>query len=164
MKIAVLSDTHLSSPTPWFGDVYARYLAPADAVIHCGDIAGYAMLEYLEGLPNFHGVSGNMDEMRIQEELPPTRILELEGFRIGLTHGAGAWGDAASVVTSWFAPGLDLICFGHTHVYEWRLIDGTRVLNPGSAGLPRKGESSLALITAEKGLPLMVEKVVLERG
>ena len=40
MRVAVLSDTHLEQVNPAFAALFERYLQPADAVIHCGDVVG----------------------------------------------------------------------------------------------------------------------------
>ncbi|PIE68392.1 MAG: YfcE family phosphodiesterase, partial [Deltaproteobacteria bacterium] len=40
MRVAVLSDTHLERVSPAFTSLFERYLQPADAVIHCGDVVG----------------------------------------------------------------------------------------------------------------------------
>jgi predicted phosphodiesterase len=38
MRLAVISDSHLSIPDDHFERVYDRHLAGADALLHCGDM------------------------------------------------------------------------------------------------------------------------------
>jgi len=41
MQIAVISDTHMDAPPHWLDAVYAKWLAPADHLVHCGDITTF---------------------------------------------------------------------------------------------------------------------------
>ena len=133
MRLAVISDTHLSVPTPWFEDFFERHLQGADALIHCGDIVGWGMYAYMESNHhNFHAVAGNCCEWRLSQELPAMLRLNLGGFNVGVTHG---WGDRPSLparLPEAFGPGFDLILFGHTHRQTNIRFGDTLVVNPGS--------------------------------
>lgn len=161
MRIAVISDTHLPAPDSWFEEVYAAHLAPADAVLHCGDITGPPLLHYLMQHPEFHAVAGNMDRYGVADDLPGKRELVLEGLKIGLIHGFGFAWPISRHLTPAFSPDLDLICFGHTHVFKDTVVDGVRIINPGSLTSPRQGPKSLALVHAQDGKIARVEQVVL---
>ena len=163
MPIAVISDTHLEGPIPWFEEIYTRHLAAADAILHCGDFTGFPLYAYLLQHPNFHAVAGNMDCWTLSQELPPTREVEVLGLRIGLVHGWGHGADLADRVAQAFRPGLDLICFGHAHIFEWDTRHGMRVLNPGSLCAPRRGEASLALVSVGPDGEISVERVEVGR-
>ena len=104
MRVAVLSDTHLVSPDHWFEEVFQRHLAPADVVLHCGDVTGHDVLYYLMGHPAFYAVAGNMDGWVLSDDLPPTRRLEFEGVRIGMAHGWGFHGRILEPVWSGPSP------------------------------------------------------------
>ncbi len=162
MRIAVLSDTHLHAADPWFEAFYARHLAPADAVLHCGDITGASVLHYLTQHPNFHAVAGNMDRYGVADSLPGKSELLLDGVHIGLTHGFGFPWPISQHLPAAFSPGTQLICFGHTHVYQDNMVDGVRVLNPGSLTSPRQGPCSMALVHVDQGTIVDVEKVIVE--
>jgi putative phosphoesterase len=63
----------------------------------------------------------------------------------------------------------DVVVGGHTHVSTDRLVDGIRVLNPGSAGLPRTcgtaswillDDDGQALTVTHRGVPFDVDAVV----
>lgn len=145
MRLAVVSDTHLSGPDLRFEAIYQRYLEGADVLAHCGDMTGPDLYHYLARHRNFLCVRGNCDHMLPDSGPPPTlsRELALPGggaLRLGMAHG---WGERSRVwrnVAETF-PGHDLVCYGHTHRRDWSLREGMRLLNPGSLA-----EGSLALV------------------
>ncbi|MFZ5425606.1 MAG: metallophosphoesterase family protein [Thermodesulfobacteriota bacterium] len=133
MKLAVISDTHLSEPSDWFKRFFDEHLLDADVLIHCGDATGKAMHDYMaQNHPNFHGVSGNCCDAYVGQELPAMLRLNLGGKVVGVTHG---WGDRPSLparLPEAFGPGFDLILFGHTHRQTKVQFGDTLVVNPGS--------------------------------
>jgi putative phosphoesterase len=145
MRLAVISDSHLSIPDDRFERVYARHLSGADALLHCGDMVSPELYHSLCRHPRFLAVRGNCDTFRLDHELPPTLSAELavapgRSLRIGMAHG---WGERSTVwqrVAELF-PGFDLVCYGHTHRRDWTQRGQTHLLNPGSLA-----EGSLALI------------------
>ncbi|MBU1230192.1 MAG: YfcE family phosphodiesterase [Proteobacteria bacterium] len=148
MRLAVISDTHLSAPDARFERIYANHLAGADVLLHCGDMVSASIYHSLCRHPRFLAVRGNCDHFLLDHELPPTVSAELglasgRVLRLGMAHG---WGERPTVwkrVAGLF-PGFDLVCYGHTHRRDWTEHDGTRLLNPGSLG-----EGSLALVDVE---------------
>lgn len=152
MRLAVISDTHLSAPDAWFQQVFAEHLARADVLIHCGDITGRAMLDFLrDHHPNFHAVAGNMCEPAAASELPATLRLTFEGRKVGVVHG---WGDRESLpvrVREAFGPGFDLILFGHSHRQTEQVLDGALVVNPGSLTSGRSTPPGLAFVDVRQG-------------
>ena len=133
MRLAVLSDTHLVEPTEPFKRFFDEHVAPADAVVHCGDISGKPLLDFfLASHPLVYAVAGNMCQWPIGRELPPTLSLNLAGRRVGVTHG---WGEKASLpvrVYEAFGPDYDILFFGHTHRPDKVVMGKTLLVNPGS--------------------------------
>lgn len=133
MLLAVISDTHLAEPTSRFRRFFDEHLQHADALIHCGDMTGLAVYEYLaHNHPAFHAVAGNCCDWRIGQELPSMLRLTLAGRTVGVTHG---WGDRPSLparLPEAFGPGFDLILFGHTHRQTNIAFGDTLVVNPGA--------------------------------
>jgi len=133
MRLAVISDTHLEAPTGWFKNFFEEHLLPADVLIHCGDMTGIAVHDFLAyNHPEFYGVAGNCCDWRIGQDLPVMLHLTLAGKRVGITHG---WGDRRTLPTRLpeaFGPGCDLILFGHTHRQIALRFGETLVVNPGS--------------------------------
>lgn len=138
MRLAVISDTHMVEPEGWFKRFFENHLLQVDALIHCGDITGLAVYEYLaRNHPQFHGVAGNCCDWRVGEELPAMLRLTLAGKTIGVVHG---WGDRPTLparLPEAFGPGFDLILFGHTHRQTNLRFGDTLVVNPGSLSSER---------------------------
>ncbi|MDQ7834950.1 MAG: metallophosphoesterase family protein [Humidesulfovibrio sp.] len=145
MRLAVISDSHLSIPDDRFERVYDRYLSGADALLHCGDMVSAALYHSLCRHPRLLAVRGNCDHFLLDHDLPQTLSAELplasgRKLRIGMAHG---WGERSTVwqrVADTF-PAHDLICFGHTHRRAWTEHQGAHLLNPGSLA-----EGSMAYI------------------
>lgn len=133
MRLAVISDTHLREPSPWFKRFFAAHLLGADVLIHCGDITGKPMLDYMaDNHPFFYGVPGNTCDQLVAQELPAMLRVQLAGRNVGVAHG---WGERSRVplaVYEAFGPGLDLILFGHTHRQTKMTLGDTLLVNPGS--------------------------------
>jgi hypothetical protein len=156
VRLAVISDTHLDEPTDWFRQIFARHLLPAEALIHCGDITGKAVLDFLShNHPNFHAVAGNTCAWQTAQELPAMLRLCLGGREVGVTHGWGDRGHVPAKVYEAFGPGLDLILFGHTHRQFKMLFGQTLLVNPGS--LCPDGEQNPCLAFIDMGKDIVVE-------
>lgn len=148
MRLAVISDSHLSIPDDRFERVYARHLSGADALLHCGDMASAALYHSLCRHPRLLAVRGNCDHFLLDHDLPATLSAELllpsgRVLRLGLAHGWGERGTIWQRVAGLF-PGHDLVCFGHTHRRHWSSHGGLHLLNPGSLA-----EGSLALVDVD---------------
>lgn len=152
MIVAVISDTHLRTPSPWLKTIYDRHLAQADVLLHCGDSTGEAVWAFLNQHPAFHAVAGNTDEWSLSGQLPNTLDLNLAGFRVGVAHG---WGDRPGTplrVAEAFGPDFDLVCHGHTHKAHFSVIDGVQLLNPGA--LQADALPTIALVDLTPGQPI----------
>jgi len=132
MKLAVFSDTHLRSPD----DLPRKaldILDSADAVIHAGDFQDISVAKALMERKAFYGVYGNMDHARVRACLPEKRVIDLAGYKIGLTHGWGSPNGIEKRVATLFADqDLDVLVFGHSHTPCNKLIGNVLFFNPGS--------------------------------
>ncbi|MGC8719645.1 MAG: metallophosphoesterase family protein [Thermodesulforhabdaceae bacterium] len=148
MKIAVISDTHLSDVTQEFEQICQQYFKNVDLVIHLGDWTDVKVLNYLSQFPLL-GVSGNSDGEPIRSVLPAKRVVRIHGYRIGMTHGWGAPFDLVPRLRKEFRE-VDVILFGHSHVPFQMMENGTLWLNPGSVFYGRGNiERSFALLYLE---------------
>ncbi len=137
MRIAVLSDTHLSEPDDQLLALFRSHLETADLVLHLGDHVGWAVWEFFNAHPRFVAVAGNCDHPALQAQLPRLRQVEVGAHRIGMAHGWGARAQVGATVAAQF-PDATIIVYGHTHKRHWqRLADGRFLLNPGSLFWPR---------------------------
>lgn len=147
MQIAVISDTHQSTVEPWLEQVYTKWLAPADYLVHCGDITTAAVWSYFLQHDNFLCVRGNCDwDPQLVDQLAPMLTAQVGPLTLGATHGWGPRPQVPLKVAQAFGPAYDLVCYGHTHKRDWSVIEGVRLVNPGSLGESR----SLAQITVEE--------------
>ncbi|WP_419786408.1 metallophosphoesterase family protein [Pseudodesulfovibrio sp.] len=153
MLIAVISDSHMGRPPAWLDTVYDKWLAPADHLVHCGDITSPATWSYFLRHPSFHCVRGNCDHDRqLVDELEPMLTTGLGPLTVGVTHGWGPRSQVSLAVARAFGPEYDLVCYGHTHIPDWSIIENVQVCNPGSLG-----EGSLAQITVSENGALNCE-------
>lgn len=79
-------------------------------------------------------VAGNNDPPELVERLGISRVVQVDGVRIGVTHGHAGTGSrtpdrAASLFTT---EPVDVVAFGHSHIPGWERRDGLWLLNPGS--------------------------------
>lgn len=145
IKVGVLSDTHLERVTASLVRIYERHLADVDVVVHAGDVISTEVVRFLDR-GNFYGVHGNMDPPDVRQLLPGARILELDGWKIGLTHGTGGPDTVEKVVNALF-PEVDIIVYGHSHSPSNRVRKGVLLFNPGTATGPcRKGVNTLGFL------------------
>ena len=130
MKIGVISDTHLDRPSPLLETVAEKYFKNVDMVFHAGDITAPEVLEAFKGKKCFV-VAGNRDQPNIKEKFPKTKLVEVMGFRIGLTHGWGFPFGLAKRAASLFE-NIDCLVFGHSHWPTNYERDGILFFNPGA--------------------------------
>ena len=133
MKIAVLSDTHVSSIESLPEKVIAS-LSTVDLIIHAGDFTSIGVLNELKHFAEVKAVHGNMDPTELESALPAKEMLDLGNKRLGITHGWGAPWEIEERVRSIFAQDrVDVIVYGHSHRSQNKVIDGILFFNPGKA-------------------------------
>ncbi len=133
MVIGVLADTHIPGRAKALPEIVLRHMAGADHIIHAGDIRCAAVLEQLSRLAPVTAVAGNIDPPELAEALGDKRIVTLDGFRLGVTHGHGQGGTTQHRALARFkADHVDCVIFGHSHIPVCMEQDGILLLNPGS--------------------------------
>jgi putative phosphoesterase len=153
MLVGVVSDTHI----PKVGESLPRELPErlegVDLILHAGDLVSLEALAQLEKIAPVEAVCGNMDWPEVRDRLPETRVLDLEGVKVGLTHGSGAPLGIEKRVLRQFS-GVDVVVFGHTHKALVENRGGVLLLNPGSPNDTRfHPRRSLILLHIEGGSP-----------
>jgi len=129
--IGVISDTHLPVRAKKLPDDLIDHLKDVDLILHAGDFQDMDALTQIRDIGELRAVHGNIDTRELKKELPEKDVLEIEGFKIGITHGSGPPLGLEERVKSKFFD-VDVIVYGHSHKPKNELIDGTLFFNPGS--------------------------------
>ncbi len=135
--VGIISDTHgLLRPEA------LAALAPAQHILHAGDVGNIDILEALEKLAPVTAIRGNIDNFGPCAELPATELIELFGRYVYMVHAI----DDLDIKPA--SAGIAAVIYGHSHNPSSELRDGVLYLNPGSAG-PRRFNLpiSVALLT-----------------
>lgn len=126
MTIGIISDTHgLLRPEALVA------LAPAQHILHAGDIGNIEILDALRQLAPVTAIRGNIDTHGPCTRFPATELVELAGHLFYLVHSI------ADLDISPKAAGVSAVISGHSHRASQETRNGVLYLNPGSAG-PRR--------------------------
>jgi putative phosphoesterase len=149
VRLGIISDTHgLLRPEVFtaFGEV--------DHILHAGDVGPESILVELEAIAPVTAVYGNTDGWDVRSRLPQAATLELDGFRIVVTHGDQFGSPTPDRLHEAF-PDAEIIVFGHTHRPLLTVVDVVvTVMNPGGAGARRFNlPPSVGIMELEPGIP-----------
>jgi len=149
VRLGVISDTH-GLLRPEVFDAFRE----VDHILHGGDVGKWDVIVDLQALARVTAVYGNTDDFEIRAKLPQVAEIELDGFRIVVTHGDQLGSPTPAKLHDAF-PDAEIIVYGHTHKPLLELVDKTvTVLNPGGAGAPRFGLlPSVGILELEPGIP-----------
>ncbi|MEO0248747.1 MAG: metallophosphoesterase family protein, partial [candidate division WOR-3 bacterium] len=133
MLVGVISDTHVPNAAPSLPAKVLALFHGVGLILHAGDLVVLDVLEELQRIAPVTAVRGNMDSREVVAALPERTVVEVGGFRIGVTHGSGTPVGLAERVWSEFRnEGVNAIVFGHSHAACREERDGVLLLNPGS--------------------------------
>ncbi len=130
IRAGVLSDTHLIQPDELFRKQIKQCFHTCEVIIHAGDLTNLSLLEVFSG-KTLYAVHGNMCDSRVRSCHPQQLLFTLNGYTIGLTHGAQLGHDIEGALWNLF-PEADCMIYGHTHKPACHYHGKTLVLNPGS--------------------------------
>ncbi|MCS7386967.1 MAG: YfcE family phosphodiesterase [Candidatus Methanomethylicota archaeon] len=134
MKALVIGDFHIPTRAKSIPKQFLPLINEGnfDLILSTGDFVERKVLSYLENIATTVWVVGNMDFFAYE---PRERVVALEGFRVGLTHGAQIYprGDPRKLHSLALTLGVDVLISGHTHIASTKLVNGILLLNPGSA-------------------------------
>jgi putative phosphoesterase len=149
--IFVLSDTHVPERIKELPRKLVERIGPADLILHAGDFVVWEVFRQLGSLATVHAVRGNVDDAKLRRFLPETKVVEVNGKRIGLCHGWGPRRGLPERVYKQFGRGCDVLVFGHSHLPYNRRKGRTLMLNPGSlsGNASRYSGASYAVLTVE---------------
>jgi putative phosphoesterase len=149
MRLGVIADTH-GLLRPEVFDVFRD----VDHILHAGDLGPIDVLIELESLAPVTAVYGNTDGPDVRSRLLQVAQVELDGFRIVVTHGDQLGSPTPDKLHAAF-PEAEILVFGHTHRPLLTLVDVVvTVINPGGAG-PRRFDlpPSVGILELEPGIP-----------
>ena len=148
-RIGVVADTHCPEFLDRLPDRLFEVLRGVDLVIHAGDVNGSKTVAALAAIAPVEAVRGDHD--RAFPDLPPSRVVTVEGRRIVILHGnRSRWIEEPQTLLWTLSLGayhphaglprslrrrfgeFDAIVFGHTHRPHVETIDGTLLFNPGA--------------------------------
>ncbi len=135
--LGVISDTHgLLRPEA------LTALAPAQHILHAGDVGNIEILEALRSIAPVTAIRGNVDVYGPCAELPKTELVEVAGKLFYLVHSIH------DLDISPTAAGVAAVISGHSHNPSMETRNNVLYLNPGSAG-PRRFQLpiTVALVT-----------------
>ena len=150
--VAIASDSHVPNRAPGLPGWVEDRVASADHVIHPGDFVDEDTLEHFRELADgaLTAVTGNMDPSL---GLPHVDTLAVEAVTFVVTHGTGdpAGYDDRVVSAAREHGGEDAVAVaGHTHQARDDVVDGVRLLNPGSCtGAPPASETSMMTVEVD---------------
>ena len=149
MRLGVIADTH-GLLRPEVLDVFRD----VDHILHAGDVGPLDLLTELEALAPVTAVYGNTDGWDVRARLPAVARVELDGFRVVVTHGDQLGSPTPDKLQAAF-PDAEIIVFGHTHRPILTLVDVVvTVMNPGGAGARRFDlPPSVGILELEPGIP-----------
>ncbi len=151
IEFIVCSDNHGSTA----GLDLLRKNYPNHLKIHCGDVE--LPPEYLEG---FEVISGNND---IYGDFPDQLFVEYEGLKILVIHGHQYYFDRLEKLSKRAINNhCQVVCFGHTHVFEVKMVNGILCINPGSLRYNRDGTVPSYALVKYDGKDFSVERHNLE--
>jgi putative phosphoesterase len=130
--VAIISDTHLPRGRRVLPVACVERLRGSDLILHAGDFVELAVLRELERHGEVAAVHGNVDGAAVRRALPPERVVDAAGARIGMVHDAGPAHGRLERLRRRF-PGCDAAVFGHSHIpLHERDAGGFQIFNPGS--------------------------------
>ena len=149
VRVGVVADTHCPEFIDRLPDRIAELLRGVDLILHAGDITAPSTLAELGRIAPVEAVLGDHDRDPALA-LPPRRVIEVGGRRIGLLHGnrSHLFEEPATFLGTvslglWWPtlgldrflrrsfPDVDVIVYGHTHHATCHRSGGALIFNPG---------------------------------
>lgn len=135
MRVGVVSDTHIFRARKALPQILIDEFSKVDLILHLGDWMVMEVYDQLARLAPVDGIAGNNDGIDIIERFGESKILTLEGKRVGLIHGHTPYsrkGTDGNALLAFEGQNVDVILFGHSHQPLLRYENGILLFNPGS--------------------------------
>jgi len=150
VRVGVIADTHLPSLIRSMDELSSdtgEFLTTVELILHAGDVTAPSVLDWCEQFAPIYVARGNNDIFD-HPSLAEGHLLEIEGWRIGLTHELRPESRLISELRDQCFPGeeIDILIAGDTHVERLECREGVVFLNPGSPTLPHHKEMRLGTV------------------
>lgn len=133
MLLGAISDTHIPVRAQKLPKQVFEAFDGVDLILHAGDLVSEEVILQLRAIAPVEAVAGNCDPLYLSERLPRTRLLQLAGFSIGLTHGHIGSPELSTPKRALaLFESSDLVVFGHSHRPYNNIVQGVHLFNPGS--------------------------------
>lgn len=161
-NLAIISDSHNDETyLDLLGDQLENF--KVDTILHLGDVTSPEMTGFLRGYKTYFVVGNNdFERERLEKEVKGVKgvlqdqplCFDWNNRRIFAVHGHG---DGLKLAKNAFNSGeWDLVCYGHTHVYECKSKATSKtssgvsyLLNPGALR-----DGSFCLINDNRFVPI----------
>ena len=159
-RIGIVSDSHDNLPAV---EAALKELKKrgVECLVHAGDIiAPFTLRKFLDSGVEFYGVFGNNDgELLVLSKIARESgallahqplMVEIEGLRAVVLHGAGGMEETEKLVTALAESGrFDVVIYGHTHEIDVRNVSGCIVVNPGEVCGYLSGKRTVVILETE---------------
>ncbi|MEN8142566.1 MAG: YfcE family phosphodiesterase [Thermodesulfobacteriota bacterium] len=155
-----MSDTHLTHPSELFKAQIANCFSDVAMVFHAGDLTSGDVMDAFSGR-EVVAVCGNMCDASSRSKFPPVQHLEINGFKIVLTHGHSyGYQNIEDRLFTEFAE-ADCIVYGHTHSPVCHKSGGILFINPGSFNMAGRFGSpgTYAILEIDQELHAQIHQV-----
>ncbi|MFC6731544.1 metallophosphoesterase family protein [Haladaptatus sp. GCM10025893] len=161
-RVALISDTHIPSRKETIPGWVVEAVEAADYTIHAGDFDSDAAFERVREIAGetLTACAGNTDPPTLG--LPDVATLDVEGVRFVVTHGTGdpdTYKERVAGIAAEHGEETVIGVSGHTHHVHDEVVDGVRLLNPGSATGAAPALTTTMLVVDVEGDYIAVSRV-----
>ncbi len=159
MKVGLISDTHIPEATNSLWPHVFEMFEGVECILHAGDIYDLSIIDALHEIAPTYAARGNGDDgasgrntQPDDDRLRDSWLLDLNGFKVGLTHYVPMPEMPPNLTVSNWIKRLypddqpDVLVYGDTHVEQINHFDGVLCVNPGSPTLPHNLNAQLGTI------------------
>lgn len=159
MRVGLISDTHIPEAMPELWPHVFDAFDGVECILHAGDIHDIRVIDQLHEVAPTYAARGNGDDgssgRPVQPDDPRLQevwLLELNGFKVGLTHYIPMPEIPPHLTVSRWVDKLypearpDVLIYGDTHVEQIDVFDGVLCVNPGSPTFPHNLNTQLGTI------------------
>ncbi|WP_332897878.1 metallophosphoesterase family protein [Haladaptatus sp. CMSO5] len=161
-RVALIADTHIPSRKETIPEWVVAEIKSAEYTIHAGDFDSVDAFERVKEIAgeSFTACLGNMDADDL--DLPEVATLDVGEVRFVVTHGTGdldTYKERVAGIVADHAAGTTIGVSGHTHQVLDEVVDGVRLLNPGSATGAAPALTTTMLVVDVDGDAISVSRI-----